>query len=605
VVSFAGKTLKQLSMMHSESTILRKSGTKRKDERHKKSRKSTAEKKSCNLNACPYYRELQAYTRSLLEKFSLPVVSTPLALEETQVEAYRSEAAGGPPHCLHDEKYVGKSVFTWIFNPNPMVLSHLRPILGSSPVWDQGRFVVRDSLTPPVDEGHLSYAGGDGQDQILVGKRSSRRAQTNRKTSSMAAELSSGNLDCHTLLMCEEYGQGGQGPQPFAVKMHPTAAFLCDLHAHLSESEIIGLLGGRWDEQGKCLYIHMPFPCRATEREDDGSTDVEMESTSQVEAARLVSESGLVVVGWYHSHPTFQPEPSVTDIENQANFQNMFKDAAPCVGLIVGTHGESPTDYVSHFNFFHVPDVGRVNLPLRLRAHVLSCTPSYQDEAAYSATGLSECKEMLSRLCQLDLERRNRQNELRVQAGMLPSTTNPRKVPRRCKSALMSDTSEAGKGEGLPKSLQFIVEVGDLPQAGMERLFQDLGFLAVNPPMVFGSEFAALVHAHGCALTPLQGLCHSAKQLCAYYAHVERRVNFASPWRGGISRGEKMARALSVWLKFLEAPLVQAADVLRDVCQLFFATWSEKGVEDFSKRMERNPPSHRCVDGSKCPAVAL
>lgn len=26
-------------------------------------------------------------------------------------------------------------------------------------------------------------------------------------------------------------------------------------------------------------------------------------------------------MGWYHSHPTFQPEPSLIDIENQYNYQ--------------------------------------------------------------------------------------------------------------------------------------------------------------------------------------------------------------------------------------------------------------------------------------------
>ena len=32
------------------------------------------------------------------------------------------------------------------------------------------------------------------------------------------------------------------------------------------------------------------------------------------------------VVGWYHSHPTFKPNPSEKDIENQENFQALFRD---------------------------------------------------------------------------------------------------------------------------------------------------------------------------------------------------------------------------------------------------------------------------------------
>ena len=46
----------------------------------------------------------------------------------------------------------------------------------------------------------------------------------------------------------------------------------------------------------------------------------------------------------YHSHPRFEATPSITDIENQGNYQQLFKDVArpdatpPFVGLIVGTY---------------------------------------------------------------------------------------------------------------------------------------------------------------------------------------------------------------------------------------------------------------------------
>jgi len=44
---------------------------------------------------------------------------------------------------------------------------------------------------------------------------------------------------------------------------------------------------------------------------------------------------GLRVVGWYHSHPTFQPQPSVIDINNQFMSQCNARDAA-------GAHGCCP-----------------------------------------------------------------------------------------------------------------------------------------------------------------------------------------------------------------------------------------------------------------------
>lgn len=45
--------------------------------------------------------------------------------------------------------------------------------------------------------------------------------------------------------------------QPFTVKVHPDVPFLCDLHAHLADSEIIGFLAGRFDREAKCLYIQV------------------------------------------------------------------------------------------------------------------------------------------------------------------------------------------------------------------------------------------------------------------------------------------------------------------------------------------------------------
>lgn len=128
--------------------------------------------------------------------------------------------------------------------------------------------------------------------------------------------------------------------QPFDVKVGPDVSFITDLHCHLNQSEVIGLLGGKYDEDEKILYIQAAFPCKSTERSDNGFTDVEMDINTQIAVGDAIRKHGLNVVGWYHSHPTFQPDPSVTDIENQSNYQNLFSgEDHPFVGLIVGTYG--------------------------------------------------------------------------------------------------------------------------------------------------------------------------------------------------------------------------------------------------------------------------
>lgn len=70
-------------------------------------------------------------------------------------------------------------------------------------------------------------------------------------------------------------------------------------------------------------YTQAPFPCRATERDDDGATDVEMDPASELHIREIIQQHGMQVVGWYHSHPKFQPDPSVTDIFNQRSYQTL------------------------------------------------------------------------------------------------------------------------------------------------------------------------------------------------------------------------------------------------------------------------------------------
>ena len=48
-------------------------------------------------------------------------------------------------------------------------------------------------------------------------------------------------------------------------------------------------------------------------------------AVSQTHASEQIEDVGMQVVGWYHSHPTFAPNPSVRDIETQQKFQVSYK----------------------------------------------------------------------------------------------------------------------------------------------------------------------------------------------------------------------------------------------------------------------------------------
>lgn len=67
--------------------------------------------------------------------------------------------------------------------------------------------------------------------------------------------------DDHQMVQCEEFagapGSGEPGAQPFRVLVAPAAELMMDFHAHLSLSEVIGLLGGSWDAAMRVLRCEL------------------------------------------------------------------------------------------------------------------------------------------------------------------------------------------------------------------------------------------------------------------------------------------------------------------------------------------------------------
>ncbi|GJQ11982.1 hypothetical protein GpartN1_g3773.t1 [Galdieria partita] len=138
---------------------------------------------------------------------------------------------------------------------------------------------------------------------------------------------------------------GMEGSQPFYLQVDNVALIIMDFHSHLTQVEIIGFLGGYWKPEEKRIIVLEAFPCRSlshSHSEDDRSFSVEMDPESEVEIRKDIEERGLRVVGWYHSHPTFRPNPSLRDLTNQQSYQTLFRDhrnnIEPFVGAIVSPY---------------------------------------------------------------------------------------------------------------------------------------------------------------------------------------------------------------------------------------------------------------------------
>jgi len=171
-----------------------------------------------------------------------------------------------------------------------------------------------------------------------------------------------------TMVKCESYygipGSGTPGSQPFSIIVNPIALATMDLHSHLVKTEVIGLLAGEWNLEEKKLYVLSAYPCKSIENDENTEesmnrhVNVEMDPIGEFEIRNEINKLNMKVVGWYHSHPKFAPDPSFVDIENQLNYQNLFREKnnidEPFVGVIVGPYDPRLPRSYSAVNWFYV-----------------------------------------------------------------------------------------------------------------------------------------------------------------------------------------------------------------------------------------------------------
>ncbi|CAB1331413.1 unnamed protein product [Coregonus sp. 'balchen'] len=153
--------------------------------------------------------------------------------------------------------------------------------------------------------------------------------------------------DPHTLVELSAFSAINRF-QPFNVAVSSNVMLLMDFHCHLTTSEVVGYLGGRWDTNTQLLTVLRAFPCRTRLADRDSASAVEEE------ICQNLFIQGLSLVGWYHSHPRGPALPSLQDIDSQMDHQLRLQGSSngfqPCLGIICGPYyhgnqGQRPNDY--------------------------------------------------------------------------------------------------------------------------------------------------------------------------------------------------------------------------------------------------------------------
>ncbi|KAI7691527.1 hypothetical protein SSS_06962 [Sarcoptes scabiei] len=160
-------------------------------------------------------------------------------------------------------------------------------------------------------------------DKITSTDQSSRKKISNESLTSMNSyyDPSKKTRDPFDLIDYQKFQNGTS--QPFIVKIKLDALALMDLHAHCFHTEVIGCLGGFYCKVTRTLHILAAEPCYSIENHE---TECEMDPVSQALVLEKLERKNLQMVGWYHSHPTFSPKPSVRDIDTQNYYQKIFKN---------------------------------------------------------------------------------------------------------------------------------------------------------------------------------------------------------------------------------------------------------------------------------------
>ncbi|XP_062854908.1 MPN domain-containing protein [Trichomycterus rosablanca] len=141
--------------------------------------------------------------------------------------------------------------------------------------------------------------------------------------------------DPHTLVELSAFSAINRF-QPFNVAVSSNVLLLMDFHCHLTTSEVVGYLGGRWDTTTQLLTVLRAFPCRTRLADRDAAPAVEEE------ICQNLFMRGLSLVGWYHTHPRGPALPSLQDIDSQMDHQLRLQGSSngfqPCLGIICGPY---------------------------------------------------------------------------------------------------------------------------------------------------------------------------------------------------------------------------------------------------------------------------
>lgn len=102
------------------------------------------------------------------------------------------------------------------------------------------------------------------------------------------------------------------------VSINNSALLVIDFHCHLSLNEVCGYLGGDWDSASNTMTVKFAYACLNVPQDSENS------SVCEINIQKAMIKDNVKLVGWYHSHSTFEAHPTLRDIDSQVCIQYVY-----------------------------------------------------------------------------------------------------------------------------------------------------------------------------------------------------------------------------------------------------------------------------------------
>ncbi|CDW84650.1 histone h2a deubiquitinase mysm1 [Stylonychia lemnae] len=152
----------------------------------------------------------------------------------------------------------------------------------------------------------------------------------------------------HELVECQRYLTEMHQPIVLFITLEALITMTC--HASMHRNEVIGFVTGfrvKTKKTNKDIYIISETVTVQALLDDYGRVDysknVEMHPEHSMTRVQEIQQKGMHILGWYHSHPKFEVNPSHIDVDNHNAYQKMFQqEGQSFLGLIISPYYSTP-----------------------------------------------------------------------------------------------------------------------------------------------------------------------------------------------------------------------------------------------------------------------